>query len=139
MLEYSNSHNLDFWQNYCGHPELSVEEALDEVDLGHAINLPFNYLSAGQKRRAAIARLLVSDRPVWIMDEPTSSLDHTIENKLIAMSKEILKNKTLIVIAHRLSTIIESDTIIVMSFGTIEKIINKKETFSIKELEEYFE
>ena len=58
-----------------GDPLLSVEEALEEVDLLKTIDLPFSYLSAGQKRRVAIARLLVSDRPVWILDEPTVGLD----------------------------------------------------------------
>jgi heme exporter protein A len=67
--------NLDFWQKFCGEPDLTIEEALDEVDLAHTIDLPFSYLSAGMKRRVSIARLLVSDRPVWIVDEPTAGLD----------------------------------------------------------------
>ncbi len=67
--------NLDFWQKFCGDPDLTIEEALDEVDLAHTIDLPFSYLSAGMKRRVSIARLLVSDRPVWIVDEPTAGLD----------------------------------------------------------------
>lgn len=67
--------NLDFWQKFCGEPDLTIEKALDEVDLAHTIDLPFNYLSAGMKRRVSIARLLVSDRPIWIVDEPTAGLD----------------------------------------------------------------
>ena len=67
--------NLDFWQEFCGEPDLTIEEALDEVDLSHTIDLPFSYLSAGMKRRATIARLLVSDRPIWVLDEPTAGLD----------------------------------------------------------------
>lgn len=67
--------NLDFWQKFCGEPDLSIEEALEEVDLVHTIDLPFSYLSAGMKRRVSIARLLVSDRPIWILDEPTAGLD----------------------------------------------------------------
>jgi heme exporter protein A len=67
--------NLEFWQNFMGEEMLNVEEALEEVDLSHAIDLPFHYLSAGMKRRVSIARLLVSDRPIWILDEPTAGLD----------------------------------------------------------------
>ena len=67
--------NLDFWQQFMGEELLPVEEALEEVGLTHAIDNPYYYLSAGQKRRVAIARLLVSDRPIWILDEPTSGLD----------------------------------------------------------------
>lgn len=67
--------NLDFWQKFCGEPDLTIKEALDEVDLAHTVDLPFSYLSAGMKRRVSIARLLVSDRPIWIVDEPTAGLD----------------------------------------------------------------
>ena len=67
--------NLDFWQKFCGEPDLTIEQALEEVDLAHTIDLPFSYLSAGMKRRVSIARLLVSDRPIWIVDEPTAGLD----------------------------------------------------------------
>lgn len=67
--------NLSFWRAFCGEPDLIVEAALERVDLSHAIDLPFGYLSAGQKRRASIARLLVSHKPLWIVDEPTSALN----------------------------------------------------------------
>lgn len=67
--------NLAFWRRFLGGGGRPIEAALAAVglpDLGH---LPFSYLSAGQQRRASLARLLVVKRPVWILDEPTAALD----------------------------------------------------------------
>ena len=57
--------NLAFWRDFLGTVDLEIPEALERVGLGAIGHLPFGYLSAGQKRRAAIARLLVARRPVW--------------------------------------------------------------------------
>jgi len=54
---------------------LTLEAALAAVGLSHAADLPVAYLSAGQKRRGALARLLIAARPVWLLDEPLTALD----------------------------------------------------------------
>jgi heme exporter protein A len=58
-----------------GHGGMPVEAALAEFGLSHAANFPVAYLSAGQKRRAALAKLLAVKRPVWLLDEPSTGLD----------------------------------------------------------------
>jgi heme exporter protein A len=67
--------NLAFWRQVNGPTGLSVAEALDRVGLGRLADIEAGHLSAGQTRRLGLARLLVSDRPVWLLDEPTASLD----------------------------------------------------------------
>ena len=66
---------LLFWQRLLGQPRLTPEAALDRVNLAHATDLPSGFLSAGQRRRLSLARLLVSYRPLWLLDEPSAALD----------------------------------------------------------------
>ncbi len=67
--------NLAFAQAVLGEPALSAAAALDMVGLPHVADVPVGYLSAGQRRRVALARLLVSRRPFWLLDEPMAALD----------------------------------------------------------------
>lgn len=79
--------NLDFWRSFAGNGKLGIAEALEDVGLGGLGHLPFGYLSTGQKRRAAIAKLLISHRPVWLLDEPTSGLDKASEAQFAALMR----------------------------------------------------
>jgi len=67
--------NLAFWGAMGGQPAARVDAALTRVGLGEIAGLPARILSAGQRRRLALARLLLSDAPLWLMDEPTTALD----------------------------------------------------------------
>lgn len=76
-------------------------------------------LSVGQKQRIAIARALVSNKPVLILDEPTAALDPRTENELVRNLRLAREGRIVIVIAHRLSTIRAADRIYVMDDGAI--------------------
>lgn len=91
--------NLRFWQEFCGDPHLPVDEALDMVGLPQVASLPFGYLSTGQKRRISIAKLLVSYRPLWLLDEPTAGLDAASERQFSALMRVHLEDGGLIIAA----------------------------------------
>jgi heme exporter protein A len=69
--------NLSYWEKMCPPDEraLSPEDAMDRLDISRLLDLPIQALSAGQRRRSAFARLLISQKPIWLLDEPTAALD----------------------------------------------------------------
>ncbi len=78
-------------------------------------------LSGGQKQRLSIARALIANAPIVILDEATSAVDNVTEAKLQQQLEKLLKNKTTIIIAHRLSTVIHCDRIIVLEQGQVSE------------------
>lgn len=67
--------NVRFWSGYLGGRAADAEAALDRLGILGLADIPAAYMSAGQRRRVALARLLSAPRPVWLLDEPTVSLD----------------------------------------------------------------
>ena len=87
--------------------------------LDYVINEETNNMSAGEKQLMTIARALVANPEILILDEATSNVDTRLEYLINQSMNNLMKNRTSIVIAHRLSTIVESDKIIVIKNGTI--------------------
>lgn len=94
--ELTVAENLAFWKAHMGDLDgaasHSVAEAAEIVGLGGITHLPFGYLSAGQQRRFAMARLLVAYRPVWLLDEPTAALDAGADRMFAGLVDRHLKN-----------------------------------------------
>ena len=80
--------NLDFWRRYLGGTATDLDTILERLGLDAIADAAAAYLSAGQKRRLALARLLVARRAVWLLDEPTVSLDTDGTATLAAMAGE---------------------------------------------------
>ena len=106
-----------------------IKEACKSVGLHHFIRtLPHGYdtilndqvnLSAGQKQQMTIARAMIADKPLLILDEATSSVDTRTELQIQKAMDELMKGRTSFIIAHRLSTIKNADLILVMKDGDI--------------------
>lgn len=97
--------NLAFWKDFMGEVQsmpgagLDPDEAAERLGLSAITHLPFGYLSAGQQRRMAFAKLLVVRRPVWLLDEPTSALDVQSEAVFAGLVKDHLASGGMVIAA----------------------------------------
>lgn len=95
--------NLAFWQVYLGGGGIDVDAALDEMGLADLARLPAGYLSAGQRRRLGLARLLTARRTFWLLDEPTAALDVASERRLIDLIRRHLDRNGAVIAATHLA------------------------------------
>jgi heme exporter protein A len=91
--------NLQFWSAFLGAERTDTAAALEAVDLASLAGLPAAYLSAGQRRRLSIARLVAVGRPLWLLDEPTSALDAASQTRLAGLMRDHLAGGGMIVAA----------------------------------------
>jgi ATP-binding cassette subfamily B protein len=120
--------------NICyGDPHATKDQIEEAARLAHAhefiVNLENGYdtyigergikLSGGQKQRLSIARAILRDRPILILDEATSAVDVETENLIQEAMDKVMENRTTIIIAHRLSTVKKANKIIVLENGEI--------------------
>jgi len=95
----SVAENLRFWAGLFGARAVDIGQPLEAVGLDGLGDLPAAYLSAGQRRRLSIARLLAVKRPIWLLDEPTSTLDVTAQEHLAGFMRAHLAAGGLILAA----------------------------------------
>src|SRR4029078_7909079 len=116
-----------------GRPHASDEEIMEAAKLANAhefiSRMPDGYaslvgdrgstLSGGQRQRIGIARALVRDNPILILDEPTAALDAESEHLVIEAMERLMEGRTVLTIAHRLSTLRDAHKIIVIKDGVV--------------------
>jgi len=116
-----------------GKPDATAKEIIEAAKLANAdefiSKMPHGYdtlvgergvtLSGGQRQRIGIARALVRNAPILILDEPTSSLDSESEKVVMNAMENLMIGRTVIIIAHRLATIQDADQIVVLNCGVI--------------------
>jgi heme exporter protein A len=91
--------NLAFWAVVHGGSACGVKPALERLGLPHVLDFPVRALSAGQRRRVALARLLIAHRAIWLLDEPTTALDGGSQTLFASVMQYHLSRGGLIVVA----------------------------------------
>ncbi len=91
--------NLSFWRDFLGGEAGDAAANLARVGIEHATHLPAGFLSAGQRRRLSVARLLSVQRPVWLLDEPTTALDVAGQAVFAGLMREHLAGGGMIIAA----------------------------------------
>ena len=134
VLQDSVLFHAPIWQNIAyGKPEASRAEIIAAAKLANAdefiVRMPKGYdtmvgergvtLSGGQRQRIAIARAVIRNAPILILDEPTSDLDAASEELVFEALSRLMEGRTSIVIAHRLTTVRKADVIFALDKGTI--------------------
>jgi ABC-type multidrug transport system fused ATPase/permease subunit len=116
-----------------GRPGASDEEVVAAAKIANAdefiSRMPHGYesavgergdtLSGGQRQRIGIARAIIRNSPIMILDEPTAALDTESEHLVVEGLRRLMKGRTVIMIAHRLSTISDADKIVVLKDGVV--------------------
>jgi ABC-type multidrug transport system fused ATPase/permease subunit len=116
-----------------GRPQATEDDIVEAAKLANAdefiIRMPKGYdstvgdrgltLSGGQRQRIGIARALIRDNPILILDEPTAALDAESESLVVEALERLMQGRTVIIIAHRLSTLRNADKIIVVKGGVV--------------------
>ncbi len=104
----SVAENLSFWADFLGGERSDAAGSLSTVGLDHATHLPAAFLSAGQRRRLSLARLLTVRRPVWLLDEPTTALDTAGQEMFAGLMRDHLGRGGMIIAATHAPLGVES-------------------------------
>ncbi|TDN52153.1 ATP-binding cassette subfamily C protein CydC [Buttiauxella sp. JUb87] len=98
---------------------VGLEKLLDDAGLNSWLGEGGRQLSGGELRRLAIARALLHDAPLFLLDEPTEGLDAETERQVLDLLAEVTKDKTVLMVTHRLRGLADFDSVIVMDNGQI--------------------